>query len=111
MPYLDNYLCVLSKIGIDYDLIVWDRFKIDNFNLFTYQDKKIGHKREFFDYYKYSIYIKNILKKNEYEKCIIFGIQLSYFLSNYLSKFYKDNYIIDIRDYNILTHTFTFKKV
>ena len=39
MPYLDNYLCVLSKIGIDYDLIVWDRFKIDNFNLFTYQDK------------------------------------------------------------------------
>ena len=46
MPYVDNYEKVLKENNIDYTIINWDRFQIEDANSeFKYRDKKIGHQK------------------------------------------------------------------
>lgn len=110
MPYVENYTNILNEINIEYDIINWDRFKIEKESEFTYRDSKIGHQRSFLDYFKYSRFVLNILKKNNYDKVVIFGIQLVFFLKRHLIKEYRDRYIIDIRDYNRIIKYFNIEK-
>lgn len=100
MPYVDNYTKIFDEINADYSVINWDRFKIEKESEFTYRDSKIGHQRDFLDYFKYSRFVLNILKKNNYEKVVVFGIQLVFFLKRHLIREYSNKYIIDIRDHN-----------
>ncbi len=106
MPYIDNYIEILKKNNVNYTIINWDRFGIEKKSDFTYRDKKDGHQRNYFDYYKYSKFICKKLRTNNYDKIIVFGIQLTYFLSGFLHKNYKNKYIIDIRDYNKILKIF-----
>lgn len=111
-PYIDNYLEILDEIQIQYDIINWDRFCIEEkIETIKYRDTKKGHKRNYIDYLKYSKFILNILDKNKYDKIIVFGIQLTFFLSDLLVRNLKDNFIIDIRDYNKTLYFFNIKKV
>lgn len=110
MPYVDNYTKIFDEINVDYSVINWDRLKIEKDNEFTYRDSKIGHQRGFLDYFKYSRFVLNILKKNNYDKVVVFGIQLVFFLKRYLIKEYRDRYIIDIRDYNKIIKYFKIEK-
>ncbi len=110
MPYVDNYTKIFDEINADYSVINWDRFKIEKESEFTYRDSKIGHQRGFLDYFKYSRFVLNILKKNNYDKVVVFGIQLVFFLKRYLIKEYRDRYIIDIRDYNKIIKYFKIEK-
>lgn len=111
MPYVRNYLEILDSNGIDYDVINWDRFDIEEKNKFVYRDSKIGHRRGIIDYFKYSKFILRILKINKYDKVIVFGIQLIYFLKRYLLNEYKDKYIVDIRDYNKIIKFLDMKRI
>lgn len=111
MPYVNNYINVLNGLGINYDIINWDRFKIEEEDYLSYRDKKNGHQRNYFDYLKYKKYVIKTLKSNNYDKVIVFGIQLSYFLKRYLIRNYKGNLIIDIRDYNKIMKFFNFSKI
>ena len=110
MPYVENYTNILNETGTDYNIINWDRFKIEKESEFTYKDFKVRHQRNFFDYFKYSRFVLNILKKHNYDKIIVFGIQLVFFINKYLIKHYRDNYVIDIRDYNRIINFFDIKK-
>lgn len=110
MPYVENYINILNEINLEYDIINWDRFKIEKESRFIYRDSKIGHQRSFLDYFKYSRFVLNILKKNNYDKVVIFGIQLVFFLKRHLIKEYRDRYIIDIRDYNRIIKYFNIEK-
>lgn len=110
MPYVDNYTKVFDEIDADYSVINWDRFKIEKDSEFTYRDSKIGHQRGFLDYFKYSRFVLNILKKNNYDKVVVFGIQLVFFLKSHLIKEYSNKYIIDIRDHNRIVKYFNIKK-
>ncbi|MDY0257245.1 hypothetical protein [Gudongella oleilytica] len=110
MPYVDNYTKILEENNADYSVINWDRFKTEKESDFTYRDSKIGHQRSFFDYFKYSRFVLNILKKNNYEKIIVFGIQLVFFLKRYLIREYGNKYIIDIRDHNRIIKYFNIEK-
>src|SRR5699024_1648134 len=93
MPYVENYTAILDEEAIDYDIINWDRFHIeDENNTLTYCDKKTGHPRTVYDYYKYNRFVKTQLKNNHYEKIIVFGLQLTFFLQKYLLGKYKKNY-------------------
>lgn len=112
MPYVDNYIKVLNEANVDYDIINWDRFNIeDKNNTLKYRDKKIGHQRNFLDYYEYYRFIIRCLNMERYDKIIVFGIQLTFFLQNILRKKYKKKYIIDIRDYNKIINYFNIGKI
>jgi len=112
MPYLTNYKKVLKEKKIDYTIINWDRFHIENdHKKITYRDKKVGHGRNYFDYLKYKNFIIKELEQVQYDKIIVFTLQLSHFLKRYLLDNYKGKYIIDIRDYNKIFKFSSFKKL
>lgn len=111
MPYVNNYILLLEEKNIAYDIIIWDRFHINESGDFVYSDSKTGHKRNFYDYLKYSRYIKKTLKKNKYDKVIVFGLQVSFFLQRVLSEYYKGKYIFDIRDYNKIIKFINVEKI
>lgn len=100
MPYVSNYEKILREEEVDYDVFIWDRLKIeDPNNKFVFADSKKGHQRNILDYYKYRKFLLKKLEKGQYNKFIVFGIQLSFFLQDLLKK-HQNEYLIDIRDYN-----------
>ncbi|RLQ94812.1 glycosyltransferase family protein [Falsibacillus albus] len=112
MPYVSNYEKVLVDNNADYSIINWDRFQMENFDKENkYRDQKIGHRRNFIDYYKYSRFVIKKLSKTKYDKVIVFGIPLSFFLKGFLLKNYKRRYIIDIRDYHKILKVFNTSKL
>lgn len=76
-----------------------------------YRDGKVGHQRSYLDYLKYKKFIIKRLNSEKYNKVVVFGIQLSYFLKKYLVNKYKGQYILDIRDSNKIIHYFNIKKI
>lgn len=111
MPYVYNYIHILKENNINHNIINWDRFGIEKDSELTYRDSKVGHKRTLFDYYKFKKFIIKLITEVNYDKVIIFGIQLSFFLSNILQRKYKENYIIDIRDRNKIVNYFNIAKI
>lgn len=99
MPYLRNYQSILDDTNVKYEILNWDRFSIEETEG-VYRDFKTGHRRNFYDYYKFSRHIVKKLEKGKYDRVIIFGIQLVFFLGKYLRKHFPNKYIFDIRDYN-----------
>lgn len=111
MPYVENYKKILDQFGTDYDIINWDRFKIEEESEWVYRDNKVGHQRNFFDYYYYSKHVIKTIKRNRYDKVIVFGMQLSFFLKSFLKKEYDNKYVFDIRDYNKIIHFFNVRSL
>jgi hypothetical protein len=112
MPYVGNYEKILKENNVDYTIINWDRFQIeDTYDEFKYRDKKVGHQRRILDYFKYKKFIIKKLKENKYDKLIVFSLQLCYFLKKYLVGNYKGKYVIDIRDYNKIIKFFNIKTI
>ncbi|WP_079506604.1 hypothetical protein [Mesobacillus jeotgali] len=112
MPYVNNYLKIIESNNVAYEIINWDRFNIEDENdTLKYKDSKIGHQRNYLDYFKYKQFLIKVLKTKKYDKVIVFGIQLSYFLKRFLIQEYKGNYILDIRDHNQIINFFGIKKI
>jgi hypothetical protein len=108
MPYLSNYRTILDELNVEYDIINWDRFKMDdNLNSFQYSDSKVGHKRNYLDYLKYSRFVVNRLKTVNYDRVIVFGLQLAFFMKTILINKYKNKFILDIRDHNKIINFFS----
>ncbi|NLN48954.1 MAG: glycosyltransferase family 4 protein [Clostridiales bacterium] len=100
MPYVNNYKRYFEELAVEFDIVNWDRRKTEEVSSFKYADKKNGDSRNAFDYFRYSLFIKKVLKRNKYDKIIVFGIQLAAYLGSILTKDFNGKYIIDIRDYN-----------
>jgi hypothetical protein len=112
MPYVSNYEKILNANKVNYEIINWDRFHIEDANnSLKYRDLKTQHQRNYLDYYKYKKFIVERLNSTNYDKIIVFGIQLSYFLKSILIKEYKDKYILDIRDHNKIIKFFNIKRL
>lgn len=111
MPYVGNYEILLRENNINYDIINWDRFGIEEVSEFTYRDNKVGHQRSFIDYYKYKRFIIKCLESIKYDKVVIFGIQLSFFLKKIIQTKFSGNFVLDIRDYNKILNIFNPKKI
>lgn len=111
MPYVENYKEILKQMGVDIQIINWDRFNIEDSSEFVYRDSKLGHQRGFFDYYKYSKFITILLKKHNFDRVIIFGVQLTFFMKRILLTNYSNKFIIDIRDHNKIIKYFNLKKI
>ena len=108
MPYIDVFCKSIRETHNDFTLITWDRLHISPTSKFTYRDKIHGHPRGFFEYYKYSTFVKNILNTISHDRIIVFGIPISFFLKNTLLYRYTGKYIVDVRDYHRIVQFFNF---
>lgn len=103
-PYINYYTDVIDPQNFNIDYFIWDRdndVNIENPNIYVYKNKDTANNQigKYYNYYKYSRWVLNIIKKNNYDVLIIFGLQLSYFLKDILLK-KKLKFILDIRDYS-----------
>lgn len=111
MPYVEHYVEVLNGLGRKYTIVYWDRFNLDeNSDWFRYVDGKVGHKRGVLDYVGFSGFIKTHCKENGYDRIVLFGVQLAFFLSSFLIDKYAGKYVWDIRDYHLLLKFFNAKE-
>lgn len=101
-PYINIYKKILDNNNINYDILSWNRDLTEEKNELSWSYKSKGSQiHRFFEYYKFSLFIKKKLKDYNYGKLIVFGSVIPIFLSNYLEKYYKNKYIIDLRDLGI----------
>lgn len=101
MPYVSNYLKIIDKTDIEYNLIIWNRLNIsENIKGYIYTDKKVKFSRNYFDYMQFCDFIISHLEKDRYDRIIVFTMQIGHFLKKYLIENYSGEYILDIRDYN-----------
>lgn len=83
-------------------LLVWDRLGIVEAADYTYSDVKLGHSRNLFDYIKFFLWLRNLLRRITFDKVIIFGIPLLYFRIFFLNKKQSKITWCDIRDHHRL---------
>lgn len=102
VPHAYHYLKILNNYNVEYDIVIWDQDDIVENDCIVFKNKNVN-KRIFsriISYYRYASFVKKTIKKNKYDKIIIFSIFLSVLLYPFLRKNYKNKYIFDIRDYN-----------
>lgn len=111
MPYVETYYKYLYG-KCDLYLVCWDRFQNEReeFKKFIFKDKKVGHSRNIIDYFKYKLFVEKIIDENSFDKIIVFGIQLAFFLRKILSR-YREKYILDIRDHHKLIKFYNVQSV
>lgn len=107
-PYVSNYLNLCEKDGIT--IVEWNRLKIKRqsniSDSIVYESKSSGHRKNYFEYRRYSQFIQKKLRSKEFDLYIVFGIQLTYFLRRMLK---NKKYIIDVRDYHFMAKLVTTK--
>ena len=111
MPYVENYTDILNETDVDYDIINWDRFGIEEESSFIYKDNKIGHQRGILDYYKFKRFVSKHLNTRKYDKVIVFGIPMMFFLKRAILSRFKGNYVLDIRDYHKMLKYFNIFRI
>ncbi|MGB6780145.1 MAG: hypothetical protein WBE33_15435 [Planococcus citreus] len=91
----------------NFDIIYWDQHGIDEecgaqrYYKFEYKMYNKNNKAsKLIGYLKFKNYVEKIIKTNKYDKLIILPTQAGLLISNLLLKKYKNNYLIDIRDYS-----------
>lgn len=101
-PYVKIYSDILDDLKISYDVISWNKSNSSQKDKYCYQGKSGSNSiSKLIAYYKFSKFVRSIIRENKYNKLIIFTSQAGIFLSNYLKKKYKNNYIFDFRDLSI----------
>lgn len=102
-PYLNIYTEYFKSNNVFYEVISWNRDFSEEQNSVTYSgDIKDENKiLKLFKYVKYARFVHNVVRKNQYDKLIVFGSQLSLFLLPLLLFSYRKRYIIDFRDLSI----------
>lgn len=102
-PYLDNYKRILRKHAVTFDTISWNREGNDIEEGYQYNVIcKTGHKSSSLsDYLGYIRFVKKTLMKQNYDKIVVFGPQMTCLLSLFVLRHYRNKYIIDYRDLSI----------
>lgn len=101
-PYVSIYLEVLKTHHVNYDIISWNRDgKKEDAIQYNYTMKSRNPLILLWAYLKFALFAKKIIKKNEYDRLIVFTPQSGIFLSSLLKKEFKGKYIFDYRDLSI----------
>jgi len=102
-PFLAIYTKLLKEWGIEYDIISWNRDGLEKPEGIQYnkQIKLRGRFTKFIPYLLYIKFVKETIKKEKYDKLIVFSPQIAIFMFGFLRKFYKNRYIFDYRDLSI----------
>lgn len=98
-PYVSIYTSLFDKWQIDYDVIYWNRSeeKVDGANVFSKATPK-NKVQKTIAYFQFVRFVRNRLKKCNYDKLVIFGSNVPIALLSFLNKRYLKRYILDFRD-------------
>lgn len=103
-PYADIYARIFEDHGVDYDIISFNR-KLDKEDTkyhFDYGLKNSsGTFKKLIANIRYCSFVKGILKKENYNRVVVFSSQLGIGLLSTLQNKYKGKYIFDYRDLSI----------
>lgn len=109
-PFAAIYSKLLEKLQIDYDIISWNRSgKEENAIQYNVAPKSRNPIELLLAYYKFAAFVKKTIRKNGYDRLIVFTPQSAIFLSSFLKKEFKGKYIFDYRDLS-LEQKFYFKR-
>lgn len=101
MPYVRSYIDIIDSLNLNYKIINWNRLHVaEEIDGYTFEDKKAKHQRNYYDYLKFKRFVIAKLEKENFDKVIVFTLQLGHLFKRYLTKNFSGSYIIDIRDYN-----------
>lgn len=101
-PYVSIYSKLLDKREISYDIISWNRSdKEESAIQYNYSPKSRNPIVLLWAYNKFASFVKKTVRKNKYDKLIVFTPQSAIFLSDFLKKEYQGNYIFDYRDLSL----------
>ena len=103
-PYVKIYTDVLDKNNIQYDIIYPDKRGLKEEAAYRYTrkiDDKANKIAKLLYYWDYSSFLRKTIKKEQYDKLIVFGPQVAIFLKSFLKKHYKNKFILDYRDLSI----------
>lgn len=107
-PYINNYIELMKKNNIEFDIILWNREgtkekEIEGCTIYSY-DKKQDETRNLLvkviPMLSYGEFVKKVLRRNKYDSVIVLSSLPGVLLESYLTKKYKKRYILDIRDYS-----------
>lgn len=101
-PYAKIYSKILDELKIEYDFLAWDRTETGETGGLFFRTKfpygKRNKIRWIFNYYRYSLFLKKQIKANKYDKLVVFGPQVGFFLYLFLKRRYSKKFCFDYRD-------------
>ncbi len=106
MQFLYKYTSILDDVGVEYDVIYWNRSGVEFDNSFkgnyiAYQKEMNTYKpfhKKILSFFGYRNMVKKVLKSNKYDKVIVLTSQTAVALYDILTSKYKGKYIYDYRD-------------
>ena len=109
MPYMSFYLNALrNKENVEIELIYWDRDgKPDAavpeqiskaYKFEAYLEEQLPFKKKLKYFAKYRSFALKILRKNHYDRIIVLHTTPGLTVLDYLSRKYKNKYVLDFRD-------------
>lgn len=108
-PHIFHYIKMLQRENIDYDIIIWNKDNILEENCISYNrvaDLSKSRLNRLLSYFGYTKFVASILKKNNYNRVIVFTVFLGVLLAPYLRKNFKKKYYFDIRDFSPILNFF-----
>lgn len=111
-PFVRIYTRILDKTNTDYSIISWNREGDDKPEGFQYNVpcSNGNDSAGLSSYLGYIRFIKKTVRKEGFDRIIVFGSQLTCLLSMFLLCHYKGRYMIDYRDLSI-EQKFGFKQL
>ena len=107
-PFIEIYTKVLAAQNIEYDILYWDKTNTErsplSYNLPANDTDCLL--RKFINYFRYASYLKKTIKKNAYDRLIVFNSVCGIFLYSFLRKKYRNKFIFDYRDLSIEQYVF-----
>lgn len=101
-PYISIYTKILKQYNVEYDIINWNRDLSEYKSELSWNVAPKGGKfSKFWEYYRFSRYVKNRLLKDTYDRIVIFGPVMPIYLQRFLKVNFENKYLIDIRDLGI----------
>lgn len=100
-PYASIYSRLLDEWRVDYDIICWDRAGTVEKADFIFHLKVTASDsffKKLYCYFRYTRFIEKCVKREKYDKLIVFTPQIAIFLYPFLKKHYRNKFILDYRD-------------
>lgn len=103
---LSIYTDYLNEQGIEYDIIYYDRYGIEESSaakdIYKYTNSshnKMSSFGKIYHYYRFRKFVISLLKRKRYNQLIIWNSFTAFLISDIIIKKYKDKYFLNIRDY------------
>lgn len=110
-PYVRQYQDCCSNQGLEYEIISWNKFGIEEKADHVFQCIVQTSKRDLLyglgrmaTWIRFARFAKRICRDKNYDKLIVFTAQLGVFLAPYLVNHYDGKYLLDIRDDSPILH-------